>query len=151
MDTLGGDFRLSQCSPVMGWGDNEKVFEAGLLEDYDGLPRIRFGRVDLGAYEKQNSCFSLSVVEEALQRQSLQLWPNPAMGGVPVNLSLPAGVDGEMRWQIWDNSGCLLSSGRCQGAELDSVVLPTPEQAGVYFVALRTGEYTTWGRLIVGE
>lgn len=151
VDTLGGDFRLSHCSPMMGRGDNEKVFEAGLLEDYDGLPRIRFGRVDLGAYENQDSCFSLSVVEEALQRQSLLLWPNPAMSGAPFNLSLPAHVDGEVRWQIWDNSGRLVSSGMCQSAGLESVVLSSPEQPGVYFVALRTDEYTTWGRLIVGQ
>jgi len=151
LDTLGGDFRLSHCSPVMGRGDNEKVFEAGLSVDYDGHPRIRFGRVDLGAYEQQDSCFSLSVVEEALQRQPLFLWPNPAMGGVPVNLSLPARVVGVIRWQIWDNSGRLVSSGICGSAELGRVVLPAPELPGVYFVALRTGEHETWGRLVVGK
>ena len=48
VDAKNGDFRLQMDSPCIDAGANEYV--VGLF-DFDGKPRIRNGRVDMGAHE----------------------------------------------------------------------------------------------------
>lgn len=78
MDSIQGDFRLKPCSPMRSRGSNAYV--SGLT-DLDGLPRIRYGRVDLGAYERQDSCATVSDAPPQVTIQPLRIWPNPSADG----------------------------------------------------------------------
>ena len=51
VDTAAGDYHLLPCSPARNAGDNSIVAGLGIVEDYDGRPRILEGAVDMGAYE----------------------------------------------------------------------------------------------------
>ena len=86
-DTSSADFRLIACSPAVGKGDNQIVANHAIAEDLDGLPRIRYGIVDLGAYEQQDSCTIISA-EEADRQQPLLIWPNPSADGM-LNVRIP--------------------------------------------------------------
>jgi len=102
-DSLTGDFRLKPCSPAVNKGNNDVVFGHGLQDDLDGLPRIRYGVVDLGAYEQQDSCMSVRAWEHP-GTSSLNLWPNPSPDGV-MHFSIPDAVQG-MGWlRIFDVQG----------------------------------------------
>jgi hypothetical protein len=79
-DSLAGDFRLLPCSPAVNRGSNDIAFDLGLQEDLDGLPRLRYGRVDIGAYEQQDSCFSVHT-DTPSGALPLVLWPNPSPDG----------------------------------------------------------------------
>ncbi|MCW5924315.1 MAG: PKD domain-containing protein [Saprospiraceae bacterium] len=59
VDTANGDLRLSPTSPAIDKGDNNAVVA---VTDLKGNPRIFNGRVDLGAYELQASCFSGTIL-----------------------------------------------------------------------------------------
>jgi PKD repeat protein len=53
VNTAGGDFRLAAASPCINAGINCPA--ATGLTDCDGAPRIRFGIVDIGAFENQTA------------------------------------------------------------------------------------------------
>lgn len=53
VDFLGGDFHLTTASPCLDAGVNQSWME--LCGDLDGNPRIRYGVVDMGAYEYNGS------------------------------------------------------------------------------------------------
>ncbi|MEZ4967220.1 MAG: T9SS type A sorting domain-containing protein, partial [Saprospiraceae bacterium] len=78
-DTAAGNFRLQVCSPAVGKG-NSATLDAGLLSDLDGLDRIRYGAVDLGAYEQQDSCEIVNISEPGIF-SGLRIWPNPSASG----------------------------------------------------------------------
>jgi len=50
VDFAGGNYRLSPNSPCMNTGTNQSWMTNGI--DMDGCARIRYGRVDMGAYER---------------------------------------------------------------------------------------------------
>lgn len=50
-DSAGGDFRPLSCSPLIDAGDNQWLEDPASQTDLAGLPRIRSGTVDIGAYE----------------------------------------------------------------------------------------------------
>lgn len=79
-DSLSGNLRLLPCSPAVNKGNNNIPLSMGLQDDLDGLPRIRYGKVDLGAYEQQDSCESVSTTT-ASGTLPLALWPNPSLDG----------------------------------------------------------------------
>src|SRR6185369_4476959 len=58
MDYAGGNFRLQSNSPCINSGRNSLVVGT---TDFDGLPRIAGGTVDIGAYEFQNPATLVSI------------------------------------------------------------------------------------------
>jgi len=50
--TITGDYHIQPCSPVLNAGENSYI-PLGITTDLDGNPRINYGYVDMGAYEKQ--------------------------------------------------------------------------------------------------
>ncbi len=50
-DSLTADFHLQPCSPAINAGLNTVVDSFGISTDFDGNPRVRNGRVDIGPYE----------------------------------------------------------------------------------------------------
>ncbi len=50
--TTSGDYRVQKCSPVLNAGENSYI-PSGITTDLDAAPRISYGTVDMGAYEKQ--------------------------------------------------------------------------------------------------
>jgi len=52
-DFAGGNYRLSPNSPCINAGSNENWMTNSV--DLDGCPRIRYGAVDMGAYERLNA------------------------------------------------------------------------------------------------
>jgi len=53
MDTNSGNYRLAQNSPCINAGANQSWMTNGV--DLDGRNRIRYGTVDMGAYERMNN------------------------------------------------------------------------------------------------
>ncbi|HAD14394.1 MAG TPA: hypothetical protein DCF33_18385, partial [Saprospirales bacterium] len=142
IDTLGGDFRLNTCSPVINRGSNAAVDSAGLTSDFDGQPRIRFGRVDLGAYEQQDSCLTSSTADPEVV-SSGKLWPNPVSPGGQVQWEFPDGAPKSGYWQVLDSFGRLLM----KGSDLTGITAPaTP---GIYWVILYIEQQTIQRTLVV--
>jgi hypothetical protein len=141
VDTLAGDFRLGLCSPVINRGSNEAVDSAGISIDFDGQPRIRFGRVDLGAYEQQDSCLTSSTAEPEVV-SSGKLWPNPATPGSLVQWELPEIESGEVQWQLRDSYGRLLSEGTDRS-------IYAPVVPGVYWVIVYVKGHVSQLKLVV--
>lgn len=50
--TLTGNYRVQKCSPVLN-GGLDSYIPGGINNDLDFNPRINYGKVDMGAYEKQ--------------------------------------------------------------------------------------------------
>ena len=50
IDTMNNDLRLLPTSPAINAGINDSIPD-GITTDLDGNPRVRFGTVDIGAYE----------------------------------------------------------------------------------------------------
>lgn len=143
IDTLGGDFRLNTCSPVINRGSNAAVDSAGLTSDFDGQPRIRFGRVDLGAYEQQDSCLTSST-EDLETVSSGKLWPNPVSPGGQVEWEFPDGAPKTGYWQVLDSFGRLL----LEGSDL-STGITAPAAPGIYWVILNIEQQTIQRKFVV--
>ncbi len=93
-----GDYRLQPCSPLINAGSNAYVLDS---TDLDGLPRIRGGTVDIGAYEAQGPSL-------AADPQTTPSCPGGASGAVD------AGLQGGcppllFNWQSGANAGATLS------------------------------------------
>jgi hypothetical protein len=69
-----GDFHLQSSSPCINAGNNSLSHTA---LDLDGAPRIRDGRIDLGAYEFQSGASSIApAIRIGLSGQNITLaWP----------------------------------------------------------------------------
>jgi hypothetical protein len=143
VDTLAGDFRLGLCSPVINRGSNEAVDSAGISIDFDGQPRIRFGRVDLGAYEQQDSCLTSSTAEPEVVSAG-KLWPNPVSPGGQVQWELPEISQKTGHWQLLDAYGRLLM----EGSDLNTGIT-APAIPGIYWVILNIEQQTIQRKLVV--
>jgi hypothetical protein len=93
VDPANGNFRLQPNSPCINAGDNASV---GTSMDLDGNPRIRGGRVDMGAYEFQYGASSIApqlgiVLSGQTITLSWPLWASnfvlKAASGIPTNSS----------------------------------------------------------------
>ena len=149
MDTTAGDFRLKTCSPAMDRGDNQATINAGLLTDLDGLPRIRFGKVDIGAYETQDSCFTINSKEPNTASVSATLSPNPASPGSPLDIQVYGLEPLKIDWTIWDAYGRALASDTAVLVGVNSLSLEAPRSPGIYFIELNEGLKSVWLKLLV--
>ena len=80
------DFRLQKCSPAVNYGDNQFAPQVPFSTDLNGLPRIRFGNIDLGAFETQDSC-TIVAVANITREGNLTLTPNPSAGSLNIDFS----------------------------------------------------------------
>lgn len=142
-DTAAGNFRLQVCSPAVGKGNNTATFDAGLLVDLDSMTRIRYGAVDLGAYEQQDSC-DIVDADEPNAIFALQLWPNPSVSGM-FFLRSPDVSEGWLR--LFDMNGREVyqhSMNRAGDYAIDLAFLPP----GLYQVRLETADQVFAGKWI---
>ena len=142
-DTAAGNFRLQVCSPAVGKGTNTATFDAGLLVDLDSMTRIRYGVVDLGAYEQQDSC-DIVDADEPGTFFALQLWPNPSVSGM---LFVRSPDDAEGWLHLFDMNGREVyqhSMNRAGDYAIDLAFLPP----GLYQVRLETADQVFAGKWI---
>ncbi|MBL7795029.1 MAG: T9SS type A sorting domain-containing protein [Saprospiraceae bacterium] len=136
-DSLAGDLRLLPCSPAVNKGNNDIPLGMGLQDDLDGLPRIQYGKVDLGAYEQQDSCESVSTTA-APGTLPLSLWPNPSLDEY-LHFQVPLAEGSIGTLMVFDAHGRMVF-------QKEIIVFPTNTvhldllQAGFYIVHLRTSE-----------
>ncbi|MBP6827693.1 MAG: T9SS type A sorting domain-containing protein, partial [Saprospiraceae bacterium] len=107
-DTAAGNFRLALCSPAINKGNNLSALNAGLMVDLDSLVRIRYGIVDMGAYEQQDSCDMVATSDLNIL-SALRLWPNPSASGI-LHLQMSEDVVSEGRLMIFNVSGQVVFS-----------------------------------------
>jgi hypothetical protein len=143
VDTAAGDYRLQPCSPAVDAGNNAAAQSAGLQYDLDGTPRIRYGAVDMGAYEQQDSCIMIATTAEETAN-ILHLWPNPSS-------------DGALYWQVPETDG---SEGTIRlfdvhGRELYAAGVSDATTGALQLAHLPAGVYMVQvgmpGRLCVGK
>ncbi|MFN0214911.1 MAG: choice-of-anchor Q domain-containing protein [Saprospiraceae bacterium] len=149
VDTTGYDFRLKACSPAMDRGNNEATTNAGLLTDLDGLSRIRFERVDIGAYETQDSCFTISSEEPFPASISARIVPNPARPGSFLDIHVPGFEQDEIAWVMRDAYGRSVSSGSASLGEKQGFSVVAPGSAGIYLLEMRSKNQAVWLKFVV--
>ncbi len=132
-DSLAGDFRLLACSPAVNKGNNQVVINNNLDTDLDGLPRIRYGRVDLGAYEQQDSCLIISTNEPS-GNLPLTVWPNPSTNNF-IQFALPIEDQREGLLQVFNVQGQLVVQKEMQVAAQNYLNLESL-LAGFYTIRL---------------
>lgn len=132
-DSLAGNFRLKPCSPAVNKGNNAVVFDLDQNYDLDALPRIRYGTVDLGAYEQQDSCLSVST-NTVINGLPLSVWPNPLSEGYVHFNGLMIG-QGAAIFQVFDMHGRQVFQTKTALVE-NNIVDLSHLQAGVYTVRL---------------
>jgi len=146
VDTSAGDFRLKICSPAMDRGDNQATLNAGLLTDLDGNPRIRFAQVDIGAYETQDSCFTISSTEPQTTSFTASLSPNPAVPGGLLEVQVTGLEEQKAEWVVRDALGREVSAGRDENRRFSVIA---PACSGIYFIEIRAGHRVVWLKFIV--
>ncbi|MFN0016048.1 MAG: choice-of-anchor Q domain-containing protein, partial [Saprospiraceae bacterium] len=138
-DSLAGDLRLLPCSPAVNKGNNDIPLAFGLQDDLDGLPRIRYGQVDLGAYEQQDSCKSVGTYTPP-GASPLVLWPNPSPDGeLHFRLPLDDVTIGVVR--VFD----------AQGREVVNKKIAVRADNVLWLGHLPSGFYTLWLNMEGGE
>lgn len=75
-----GDYRLQPCSPLINAGSNAYVLDS---TDLDGLPRIRGGTVDIGAYEAQGPSLAAAPNHPLLPRRRFRRCGSQRAGRLP--------------------------------------------------------------------
>lgn len=143
MDAPAGDFRLKPCSPAVNAGSNDPVFALGIQDDLDGLPRIRYGKVDLGAYEQQDSC-GVVRTDEPTDILPLVLWPNPSYDG-RLYFDTPSFQTGVGTVRVYDTHGREVYDSQILVSERVALSLQHL-QPGVYWVRLSTAQGEYWGK-----
>ena len=149
IDTLNGNFRLSTCSPIMDKGDNQAVINAGILTDLEGYSRIRYNTVDIGAYETQDSCITISNKEPLPISATAMLSPNPASPGIPLDIQVFDLEHSPIDWVMRDAYGCVITSGKTLLLERGHFSVTAPSSPGIYFIELQSGGQSVWLKFVV--
>ncbi|MBN2703587.1 MAG: right-handed parallel beta-helix repeat-containing protein [Pontiellaceae bacterium] len=112
VDAANGDYHLLSNSPCINWGYNAAV--VGTM-DFDGLPRIAGGYVDMGAYEFQGP-FTADMDQDEFP----DAWERAHFIGNPMP-SGNADLDGLSNWDEYiagtdpsDAASCLAITNCCQ-------------------------------------
>ncbi|MFN0214538.1 MAG: choice-of-anchor Q domain-containing protein [Saprospiraceae bacterium] len=138
-NAANGDFRLEACSPAVNAGNNLIVDTLGIFTDLDGNPRIRFDTVDIGAYETQDSCFSISSKEPSQVSISATVVPNPARPGSFLDIQVLGFEQDEIEWVMRDAYGRTVSSGSASLGEKQGFSVVAPISPGTYILDMRSG------------
>lgn len=146
-DSTSGDFHLRPCSPAVNSGDNAVVDTLGLTTDLEGRPRIAGSKVDMGAYETQDSCLVSNMREAELDL--LLLNPNPVGRAGQVVIHNFQGQSVNLRWIIWDIQGRKIMNGQAQVFQGDEIQLKAPDTSGIYWIELFEHRKTKWLKLVV--
>lgn len=149
VDTTVGDFRLKSCSPAENRGSNLASIDAGLVTDLDGLPRIRFGTVDIGAYETQDSCIIIGSTEPHEASIEATISPNPISPGGTLAVQTIGLENSEVDWRLHDAHGRALSFGTAMLSEGNTLKLDAPDTSGIFFLELRAGARSVWLKMVV--
>lgn len=147
-DSLSGNLRLKPCSPAVGKGNNQVAYDWQMLTDFDGLPRIRYGTVDIGAFEQQDSCAVVAAPGAPEGQLFPSLWPNPSADGI-LHWAIP-GLDANAgRIEIINTQGqVVFCQDHLRGDTLNLEHLPRGLY-GIRFMKPDGGAYATgkWIRL----
>lgn len=146
LDTSNLNFRLDKCSVAINQGSNAAAADAGILTDLDGLPRVRFDTVDLGAYEQQTSCIVSTAMNPTLM-QALLISPNPGTGNL-LSFKLPDSVPASGHLRIYAANGAVVQEQMLSLEGNNQVSLPKLPP-GCYNVMLSTGKTAFVGKWVV--
>ncbi len=145
------DFHILPCSSAVNAGDNLIVDTLGILTDLDGNPRITFDTVDIGAYESQDSCFTIGSKEPNTASVSTILSPNPASPGSALDIQFIGLEHPKIEWVIRDAYGKTMSSGNSLLIEKEHFSVLSPAAPGIYFIELRAGQQSVWLKFVVQQ
>ena len=144
-----GDFQLDACSPAVNAGNNVIVDTSGILTDLNGNPRIRFDTVDVGAYETQDSCITISSKEPLSLSATAMLSPNPASPGSHLDIQVSGLEHSPIEWVMRDAYGRFISSGKSLLLESRHFSVASPTSPGIYFIELQSGKSDVWLKFVV--
>lgn len=148
VDTAAGDYRLQPCSPAVDAGNDIASQLAGLQYDLDGAQRIRYGAVDMGAYEQQDSCIMIATTEVETAN-NLHLWPNPSSDGA-LYWQIPETDGSEGTIRLFDIHGREVYAASVSNAATGALQL-AHLPAGVYMVRIGIPGKIRMGRWLVGK
>lgn len=131
-DTLTGNFQINTCSPAMNSGDNTAVLTAN---DLAGLPRIAYTTVDMGAYEQQDSCVTVTAKPDS-GPSPLRIFPNPVFDG-QLNITLPQAEGNSGILTIFGSTGQLVYQQQIASSQEIRAACNLP--AGMYLVRVVCG------------
>jgi hypothetical protein len=151
LDPQNNDFHLNPCDSTINKGLNTLVDSLGLSLDLDGLPRIRFQTVDLGAYEKQEPCITINTAELQNIHKWIQLSPNPIQPGNKLNVTIPFVISSGVgvTWSILDMAGRVLSNGVSVTDESGSFAVDIPPIEGMHLLELNHSGWKSVMKVLV--
>jgi hypothetical protein len=151
IDTANNNFRLMDCSPAVNWGNNMALDSLNITTDLDSNPRIRFGTVDLGPYETQDSCFIVRSKEPIRSGLTAVLAPNPSLPGCQLNIQVSTEKKSSISWVIWDSYGRSIKIGEAKFVDQELFSVVAPEVPGFYFLELCTALHSVWVKFVVAH
>lgn len=139
VDTIANNFRLQPCSPAVDAGDNIIISTFEITNDLDGNPRIYRDTVDLGAYETQDSCFTISSIEPIKAFENSSISPNPTYSGGILNVQIESLDQSTLEWRILDAYGRNLASSTAVLSQKNTFALEAPKIPSLYFLEIKQG------------
>jgi hypothetical protein len=130
VDTVNGDFSLTQCSPAINFGlDSVNNYSTDLA----GNPRIYDSIIDIGAYEFQNLiCITgLKNIDKTSNSITLKAQPNPFHTIFTVSFENMAAVE-YVQLQVFDIAGKEIYN--VKHAISNNIELNLAGGAGIYFL-----------------
>lgn len=119
--------------------------DQGRLQDLDNLPRIRYGAVDLGAYEQQDSCVIISTSSQS-PLFPLEIWPNPSADGT-LNFYAAFAFNEAVVIQLYDTQGQVVFQGSAHTLVANRFQLSNLP-AGIYILRISTAHSGFTGKWI---
>ena len=149
LNVVNGDFRLESCSPAVNAGNSIIVDTMGITTDIDGLPRVQFSNVDIGAHETQDSCISINAFEPKTDKLIVLLSPNPVSKGELFKIEVLGTKQLKPGWNLFDNMGRSISAGEEIPGDNHYLTIQAPASPGTYLVKLHSTLQIIWLKLIV--
>jgi len=103
----------------------------------------------LGAYETQDSCFTVSSQEPAKTFEKPSISPNPTYSGGTLNVQVNGLDQATLEWRILDAYGRNLASGRDVLSQKNTLSLEAPKIPGIYFLEIKEGTQMSCLKFVV--